>query len=80
MRAHTLHYRGWSLAMFGKQLFDEFSKPTDRPFLTNDLKKEISGRQRGKCSCCGDALEGVAKWITPFLEGGGVMGVTGQQV
>jgi hypothetical protein len=58
VRAHTLQYRGESLAMFGQQLFDEFSKPTDRPFLTNDVKREISGKQRGKCGICGDPLQG----------------------
>ena len=58
VRSHCLQYRGESLAMFCQSLFDEFSKPVDRPFLTNDIKKELLGKQRGKCGICGDSLDG----------------------
>jgi hypothetical protein len=74
VRAHTLQYRGESLAMFGQQLFDEFSKPVDRPFLTNDIKKELSGKQQGKCGICGDPLEGGSEVDHTIPRGGRCFG------
>ncbi len=35
-------------------IFDEFSRQCDRPFLTPELKKELCGRQKGRCAVCGD--------------------------
>jgi hypothetical protein len=55
-RAHTLQYRGESLATFGQMVFDEFCKPCDRPFLTAEIRKEIAGKQKGRCNVCGDLL------------------------
>ncbi len=57
VRAHSLQYRGESLATFGQIIFDEFCKPSDRPFLTADIKRELAGKQRGRCNVCGDALD-----------------------
>ena len=57
VRAHSLQYRGESLATFGKMLFDEFHKPCDRPFLTADIGRELAGKQRGRCYVCGDEIE-----------------------
>ncbi len=57
VRAHSLQYRGESLATFGQMIFDEFCKPCDRPFLTADLKRELAGKQKGRCHVCGDELE-----------------------
>jgi len=31
-------------------VFDEFCKPCDRPFLTAEIRKEIAGKQKGKCN------------------------------
>ena len=36
--------------------FDEFCRPCDRPFLTAEIRKEIAGKQKGKCNVCGDLL------------------------
>ncbi len=57
MRAHSLQYRGESLATFGQMIFDEFCKPCDRPFLTADIRRELAGKQKGRCYVCGDAVE-----------------------
>ena len=55
-RAHNIQYRGESLAMFNQMMFDEFCRPCDRPFLTAEIRKEIAGKQKGKCNICGDLL------------------------
>ena len=54
VRAHSLQYRGESLATFCQMIFDEFCRQCDRPFLTPELKRELAGRQAGKCAVCGD--------------------------
>mgnify|MGYP000361728354 CR=1 FL=1 len=63
--------------MFGQQLFDEFSKPVDRPFLTNDIKKELSGKQQGRCNSCGDSLEGGGEVDHTIPRGGRCFGSDG---
>ena len=77
MRAHTLQYRAESLAMFGQMVFDEFCKPTDRPFFTADVKKQISGQQKGKCNSCGDPLEVGAEVDHTIPRGGRCFGSDG---
>ena len=77
VRAHKLQYRSESPAMFGQQLFDEFSKPVDRPFLANDIKKELSGKQQGKCNSCGDPLEGGGEVDHTIPRGGKCFGTDG---
>ena len=37
-------------------IFDEFSRQCDKPFLTPEIKKELAGRQKGKCAVCGDPV------------------------
>lgn len=56
IRHHSLQYRGESLASFCAMVFDDLNRPTDRPFLTKDIKRELAGRQKGRCAICGDAL------------------------
>lgn len=46
VRAHSLQYRGESLATFGQMVFDEFCKPCDRPFLTPGIHSIPRG---GRC-------------------------------
>ena len=36
-------------------IFDEFCRQCDRPFLTQELRRELAGRQGGKCAVCGDS-------------------------
>ena len=35
----------------------KFCKPCDRPFLTADIRRELAGKQKGRCHVCGDELE-----------------------
>ena len=53
-RHHSIAYRGESLATFGQMIFDDLNRQCDRPFLTKEVKKELCGRQNGKCAHCGD--------------------------
>ena len=53
-RHHSLQYRGESLPTFCAMVFDDMCRPCDRPFLTKDMRKELSGKQNGKCALCGD--------------------------
>jgi hypothetical protein len=54
-------------------IFDDFCKPCDRPFLTAEIRKEIAGKQRGKCNMCGDLL-GKAELDHTIPRGGNCFG------
>merc|ERR1712155_308985 len=36
-------------------IFDEFCRQCDRPFLTQEIRRELAGRQGGKRAVCGDS-------------------------
>jgi len=53
-RHHSIAYRGESLATFGQMVFDDLCRQCDRPFITKEIKQELTGRQQGRCAQCGD--------------------------
>ena len=55
-RHHSIAYRGESMATFGQMVFDDLSRQCDRPFITKDIRRELSGRQKGRCAQCGDDI------------------------
>ena len=55
-RKHAVQYRGESLSMFGQLIFDEFNKPCDRTYITDDVRKELRGLQSDRCAICGDMM------------------------
>ena len=42
--------------MFGQMIFDEYNRPVDRTYITDDVRREINGDQNGKCGICGDSI------------------------
>ena len=53
-RHHSISYRGESLATFCQMIFDDLNRACDRPFITKEIKQELTGRQAGRCAQCGD--------------------------
>ena len=53
-RHRSISYRGESLATFCQMIFDDLNRACDRPFITKEIRQELTGRQKGRCAQCGD--------------------------